>query len=1138
MVLPLLLAALVPAAPGGAFTANEPVAFTCAGERPSVWRLQDWQGADAGKGVFGEKLEMANPGTGYWKLVTDAGELTFAVVCDPSARTADCEFFAVDSAQSWCASRKMFDCPWFDGDSYRAVTEMIRRAGVRHVRDRMGWGHVKKTADGPVKGDRYGKNADLLAAAGIRISSVFHDAPAYADVSGLLPRDLVATRDFCRDVARFFGDKMEMWEFWNEPDIFFAEAPVWDYAAAFKAAALGFREGNPKAVVANAAFANAILSSYGDGLAANGIWTYSDVLNWHTYADLREYERLYRDKASYLKKHGLPSLASVLTECGTNQEGNSEGDGVQKGKKAHSPEQELVHAEFLPKSMIGHQMLGSWRDYFFMFGVLNERDGKKDWGILRRNGTVKPAYAALATLTEFAGSKRLLGETRLGDGVRAFLYEGKDGRQTLAAWSMSELDTDKGVVSATNRWARRVTVPVRARTVLRAADMCGRAVKVERTDGAVTLDLTRWPTYLEGDLGLKADVPAVAAGPVVRRKPAADEDLSLIVRVDLEPSDWKIDSGKTKAILTNGLGRLAFRIWNLSSQPRRVILASQGVSLAGVGSSVDVPANGSAAVAATCGEADWGPDAAIQVAAVAGGRRSTPLVVPVAFEKRLTPSPKAVRFGVISDTHVSHDDPQTAREELGKALRHFREQKVDAVIHCGDMTNFGYLDELDLFAEIWTASMPTSIPLVAVLGNRDMSDTKKLPDDVRKRDAAKLICSQTSLTMESRLGIRHGDGIRVTDIRGVKVVAADWGHTDCLEKFLDAHPECRDPRNFLIHVQHIPPGAPVVSGGKGAADPVTCALNMYPNVLSLSGHSHATFTTGGQYRRGFFTVAGAGCHYLAKGPDHARREVMVLTLDGDEAELVRRDLKTGYEDIRRWTRDTSFDKKPLAKAKDAFRFVQWNAYGFKRGTSEARRSALAALDGDWIGISEFAPEADKGRISQTVFDACPSVEFGPKKGPNCNALVSRLKPTGEARPRMYGKSRAERYWLQADYDVDGRRVTVFQTHLDLTKERKAEIAELVKAASDCPYAIVAGDFNVEDLSEYAPFAAAGFVAANGGAFGTHLTHRKRKTTFSPAVDNVFVKGFEMTGAFTFDDDCRLSDHRMLVCDFKWKGDDR
>ena len=73
----------------------------------------------------------------------------------------------------------------------------------------------------------------------------------------------------------------------------------------------------------------------------------------------------------------------------------------------------------------------------------NETGGNKDWGLMRRDFTVKPGYAAFATLVDQLGNAAPEGEVRLGDGLKGFLYRRKEGGKVLAYWCISELDTDK-----------------------------------------------------------------------------------------------------------------------------------------------------------------------------------------------------------------------------------------------------------------------------------------------------------------------------------------------------------------------------------------------------------------------------------------------------------------------------------------------------------------------------------------------------------------------------------------------------------------------------------------------------------------------------------------------------------------------
>ena len=77
--------------------------------------------------------------------------------------------------------------------------------------------------------------------------------------------------------------------------------------------------------------------------------------------------------------------------------------------------------------------------------------------------------------------------------------------------------------------------------------------------------------------------------------------------------------------------------------------------------------------------------------------------------------------------------------------------------------------------------------------------------------------------------------------------------------------------------------------------------------------------------------------------------------------------------------------------------------------------------------------------------------------------------------------------------------------------------------------IISGDFNVSHEEEFAPFARKGFAMANASSFGRFRTHRRRDTFYTTAIDNIFVKGFDILDAWTDDDSMLLSDHRILLC---------
>ena len=497
-----------------------------------------------------------------------------------------------------------------------------------------------------------------------------------------------------------------------------------------------------------------------------------------------------------------------------------------------------------------------------------------------------------------------------------------------------------------------------------------------------------------------------------------------------------------------------------------------------------------------------------------------------------------VRFGIISDTHVTGCE---SVEELSRAFAFLRDKGVDAVIHCGDMTDFGYLYQLEAFAEAWKRSMPSSVPLIPVLGNRDVSATKRFPEDKRAAEMPRLILSDPAIHVRRILGVDLCGGLRAVSVRGVNVVVADWGHEGELEKFMSARAELCDPSRPLVHIQHPHPKG--VFDNASSNDAATCWLNMFPKAVSVSGHSHIPFSHPRSFHAGEFAFIAAGSHYLSGGEQQKGiREVAVMTIDGDAMHLDRYGLHDGTHD----SIERAFERKRMQfRRKDAgsFVFATWNigAFAYSCGGrdavgtaahAEAVRRRLAAMDADIIGLVEFNPDFRMGgETAQEVFgSAYRNAAVGPLLGGNCNALFTRTFPVSGKRCHEYAERRQKRYFMACEVDICGARTTVVQTHLDLVDEpRRNQIACLLEEFGSLKNVIIAGDFNVSHEDELAPFANAGFAMANASTFGRFRTHRRRDTSYTTAIDNVFAKGFDIRDVWTDDDSMLLSDHRVLLC---------
>ena len=660
-VLPVASAVILDA-PG--HVAVEGVAVSARGGEPgAAWKLLDWRGRETGVGgtfdAVGNAKLPALP-AGYYRLVRAADAAngprslaTLAVVPDPKTRPkVSGSFYGADCAASQLAVPGQIDCPWNGGDRRLTVADLAYLAGFTHVRDRMSWRAVQPSSGAAPRFSHNIDTARLFKKRGIGVSGIFHDTPEWAGRLKKLPGDLNALYRFCRAAAAAFGDLAEDWEFWNEPDIGFAPEPVWDYAAALKAAYLGAKSMRPGSPVLGGALCCSPDSSYERALFANDAVYYFDVFNYHTYVAPAQYKAMFATMRESLRRAGVAGCPVWLTECGTNFEGPATDESVRKGNKAHSPEQELVVAEFGAKSQVALQMEGVARNYFFILAAYNERGGAKDWGVLRRDGTAKPVYAALSTMTRELGDARLAGAIKVGKGFRAYLFDHPDGLQTVAFWSESPVDTEtsgSALVKASPDFARRLRLklPFPCGGSFRIVDLCGTVSSVgPDADGTLTLAATRFPSYVSGLRGLRADEPVRSMGQTTTSASLSKKDISVVFRVDLKPGDFK--TTKTMAVATTDSPHLRIQVWNFGDAAKTGRVEVRGARLRGLPAEpIVLGPCGSAPVELDCvlEPSDSSSDATLVLRGVFGGRRTTCLTMPVLFEKRFLASCESVPLG-------------------------------------------------------------------------------------------------------------------------------------------------------------------------------------------------------------------------------------------------------------------------------------------------------------------------------------------------------------------------------------------------------------------------------------------------------------------------------------------------------------
>lgn len=429
---------LLPAAPGGAFLEGEELQFDSRLAEDCRWELfslPDFRKLKTGMARHDSPLRLDSLPHGYYLLKIPAGDLRFAVLPDPAKSTTPADsFFALDAALSVLVREQ---------DAEKAV-ELARRSGVKCIRDRTpNWAKTEKE-QGKIDFGAFYRHAKLFAEKGIQILSMYHSVPAWSHTirpNKRMPDDLMALYNYSRQLSSHFRGIFPAFEFWNESDYGGVDS-VWDYAACLKAASLGYRAGNPDAVILNGGFAiEAGDLPYHHVLMKNGAGYYFDVLALHSYGGISGYPLFLKKAFQFLREYDCGGKPVWYTETGCRAEGKAEAP-FQNHIREHTPEQELLIAEFLVKQMISAQYCGAKRNFYFSLYPCNEEGGAKAWGLFRnRTLEVKAGFVAFATLISELGDAVLEGALKKAPpGMIGYAYRQPDGSRTLVVWRLSEND--------------------------------------------------------------------------------------------------------------------------------------------------------------------------------------------------------------------------------------------------------------------------------------------------------------------------------------------------------------------------------------------------------------------------------------------------------------------------------------------------------------------------------------------------------------------------------------------------------------------------------------------------------------------------------------------------------------------------
>lgn len=453
-------------APGNIFYNNEEVIFTTDHSDPGCYKVLDHSGNLIVKNELHslKEINLGLVGNGYYELScgSDSCNLStsFGVISSHDGNTSD--RVGVNVAVEWLS---LFE-------HLEELAELLKKIGVRWVRDRVTWGEIQKEP-GNYSWEIYDRIVDEFRNHNINIVQVFQDSPLWThpgQITLLSPEDLRDVYSFCKTAAEFFKGRVNAWEVWNEADSIYWPDLSDRFAGLQKAAYLGFKAGESDVNVLISSFCKGA-STFAKNLFKCNVSAYFDSFNYHTYNPIENYSERIESYAGLLNENNCNDKPVWLTEAGIY---------LKENNGSMSKQDKLHQAEFIPKSIA--LMLASGIEKYFYFLLPSYVEKGIQFGSLKEDLSPNPSLVVLATCIRLLGNSVYIGKYELQDRkVEIHLFN--DGSSEVAiAWSRGSSIVDLNVS------AEKLVV----------INMFGAKIEKRSTDGRCRLLLLPSPVYLYG----------------------------------------------------------------------------------------------------------------------------------------------------------------------------------------------------------------------------------------------------------------------------------------------------------------------------------------------------------------------------------------------------------------------------------------------------------------------------------------------------------------------------------------------------------------------------------------------------------------------------------------------------------------
>ena len=312
-----------------------------------------------------------------------------------------------------------------------------------------------------------------------------------------------------------------------------------------------------------------------------------------------------------------------------------------------------------------------------------------------------------------------------------------------------------------------------------------------------------------------------------------------------------------------------------------------------------------------------------------------------------------LKVGIVSDTHIQ--DEASARH-FEKALRYFRDRDVDAVMHVGDIGDWGLVSAWRYAAEAWERVFPgdhapdgRKVVKLFTTGNHDFEGVKywdqKEERHARGYSEKELLVDNGMEGQWERFFGERFEPVTRKQVKGYDFVTTHWNHRGEIVEWMKTHGGELDPSRPFFFFQHVNPDNTIAAGCSGDRGVARKAFDNVPNAVVIGGHTHLSLTDGHQIWQGGFTAVGAASmswSELPFGYENARqinapkghveemqplqdrffqtvKQGMVMSVYGDRIVFEKRDFTNDCELDKPWIvpLPLAADRHPYAFAEHA-----------------------------------------------------------------------------------------------------------------------------------------------------------------------------------------------------------------------------